>query len=446
MTARVTTTTEVVPSPPPGLSTPSGQAFILGVTQKGPVSQAVKVTGLADYRAVFGDRAGGTAMYDTVEMAFKEGLAQAWIVRLAGPAALAASKSVGTLTVTATSPGAWGNSITAGWTNASKTLTVDGVGYPCSDLASLQAALKLGAAPVTVTGTLPTSDVASGALSSGTDDNANAVLSDRLALFNASLGDGAVTIVGKSASVVSSALASHCQATNRLGLVPAASGSTLSAALTELLTLTDPSLTMLWPDITAGSKQYTLVGLALGARARAHASGNPVASPIAAKYGTARFATGVLTDITDAEWNTANAAGLSIARVFNGQVRLFGWRSVAAPGGALTLQGANYRDLMCRVAAGCQQIADEFAGETIDGKGLALSAFAGRLVGFLESIKTSFAAGANDPGYLVDVGPGVNPPSQIANGLIKANVSFRAAGTAEFITIAVVATDAAGTL
>lgn len=446
MTARVTTTTEVVPSPPPGLSTPSGQAFILGVTQKGTTTQAVKVTGLADYRAAFGDRAGGTATYDTVEMAFKEGLAQAWIVRLSGPAALAASKSVGTLTATATSPGAWGNSVNVSWTAASKTLTVDGVGYICADLASLQAALKLGAAPVTVTGTLPATDVASGALTGGTDDNANAVLADRLQLFNAALGDGAVTIVGETAAQVNTALAAHCQATNRIGLVPAVSGSALSAALTELVSLTDPSLTLLWPDITAGSKQYSLVGLALGARARAHATGSPVASPMAAKHGTARFATAVVTEITDAEWKTANAAGLSIARTVNGRVRLFGWRSVAAPGGVLTLQGAQYRDLLCRVAAGSQQIADDFIGETIDGKGLALSAFAGRLVGFMESLKGSFSAGANDPGYVVDVGPGVNPPAQIANGQIKANVSFRAAGTAEFITIAVVATDPAGTL
>ena len=446
MTARVTTTTEVVASPPPGLSTPSGQAFILGITQKGPVDKAVQVTGLADYRAVFGDRAGGSDTYDTVEMAFKEGLARAWIVRLAGPAALAASKSVGTLTVTATSPGAWGNSVTAGWTNSTKTLTVDGVGYPGADLATLQAALKLGAAPVTVTGTLPNADVASGALTGGTDDNANAVLSSRLDLFNAALGDGAVTICGKSSSQVASALSAHCQATNRLGVIPAANGATLSAALTELVSLTDPSLLLAWPQVTAGSKTYSAAAYALGPRARAPASGNPVASPISARSGTARFATGVVTEITDAEWKQANAAGLSVIRSVGGQVRLFGWRSVAAPGGALTLQGANYRDLICRVAAGCQQIAEEFVGETIDGKGLALSAFAGRLTGFMESIKVALTAGVSDPGYVIDVGPGVNPPQQIANGLIKANVSFRAAGTAEFITIAVVATDPAGSL
>ena len=185
MNARVTTTTEVVASPAAGLSIPAGQAFILGATQKGPVDRAVKITGLADFMATFGDRAGGTDTYDMVELAFKEGLAQAYIVRLAGPAPVSATKAVDSLTVTATSPGAWGNSITAEWVNATKTLVVSGVSYPCADVATLQAVLSLNSAPVMVTGSaIPTSDVASGSLSGGTDDASNAVIATKLALFN----------------------------------------------------------------------------------------------------------------------------------------------------------------------------------------------------------------------------------------------------------------------
>lgn len=449
MTARVDVTTEVVASPQPGLSTPSGQAFILGQTQTGPIDKAARVTGLADYRQVFGDRPGGSATYDTVELAFKEGLAQAWVVRLAGPAALAASKAVGTLTVTATSPGAWGNALSVGWVNASKILTVNGVGYPGADVATLQAALKLGASPVTVTGSaVPTADVAAAALTGGTDDNANAVLADRLALFPAGLGDGAVTIVGKTSSQVNTALAAHCQATGRQGIIPAASGSTLAQALTELVSLTDPSLVLQWPDVLAGSKQYSPAGFALGVRARAHATGNPLASPISARLGTARYITGVLTDVTDTDWKTANAAGLSVVRSINGQVRQFGWRSVAAPGGVLTMQGANYRDLICRVRVGCQQIADDTAGEIVDGTGVSLAMYGSRLTAFMESLAAAGALYAKDgkPGYVVDVGPGVNPVQQIANGLIKAQVSFLAAGTMEFFQLTITSGDAAGAL
>ncbi len=448
MTARVDVTTEVVASPRPQLSTLSGQAFVLGQTQRGPVNTAVRVTGLADYQETFGDRAGGTGTYDTLEMAFKEGLAQAWVGRLAGPAAAPASKAVGALTVTATSPGAWGNSITAGWTNATKVLTVNGIPYPGADLATLQASLKIGGAPVTVTGTLPTADVAAAALTAGTDDAANAVIADRLALFGADLGDGAVTIVGRSASLIGAALATHCQATGRQGIIPAVSGSSLAQALVELVGVTDPSLNLVWPDPTVTGRTYPAAGYALGVRARAHATGNPLASPISARLGTARFATGVLTDITDDAWRTANAAGLSVIRTINGQVRQFGWRSVAAPGGVLTMQGANYRDLICRVRVGCQRIADDTVGEIADGRGLQLQIFASRLTAFMQSLTDAGALFAKDghQGYVVDIGPGVNPVSQLAAGRVKARVGFLAAGTMEFFSITVTGGDAAGVL
>ena len=447
MNARVTTTTEVVASPAAGLSIPAGQAFILGATQKGPVDRAVKITGLADFMATFGDRAGGTDTYDMVELAFKEGLAQAYIVRLAGPAPVSATKAVGSLTVTATSPGAWGNSITAEWVNATKTLVVSGVSYPCADVATLQAVLSLDNAPVMVTGSaIPTSDVASGSLSGGTDDASNAVIATKLALFNSSLGDGAVAVAGETAAQAGAALATHCAANNRHGIIGAVKDSALSAALVELATLSDPTLNLVWPNGLAGSKSYSPVGAVLGARARAMATGNPQQSPIAPAYGTMRFLTGVATEITDAEWKTANAAGLTVLRGVTGQVRLAGWRNVAAPGGVKTLQGANYRDLINRVQAGCQAIADSFEGATIDGKGLALSAYQSQLSAFMDSISVAFTAGPDDPGYVVDAGPGVNTPQQIANGVITANVGFRAAGTAEWFFLKITATDAAGAL
>lgn len=452
MSARVTATTQVVASAPPGQSTPWGQAFVLGATQKGPVDRAVQIGGMAAYQQIFGDRAGGTDMFDTVEVAFKEGLASAWVVRLAGPAAAASTKAVSTLTVTATSPGAWGDAITAGWTDATNILTVNGVAYPAPDLATLQSALRLGVngvpAPVTVTGTLPTTDVASGALTGGTDDVGNAVLATKLGLFSEDLGDGAVTVVGKTAAQAGAALATHCQATDRQGLIPAVSGSTLAQALVELVSLTDPSLNLLWPDVTIGDHKYNPAGAALGWRARAMATGNPAATPIFAAHGTARFVTGVLTDITDTDWKTANAAGLSVIRTIRGQVRLAGWRSVAAPNSVLNLQGANYRDLIDRVRSGAQRIADDFVGTNPDGRGLSLQLYSGALSGFLAKLRDAgaFTAGDNDPGYSVDVGPSVNPPEQIAAGLIRARVAFRAVGTAEWFEIVVVATDPAGSL
>ena len=449
MSARVTVSTQVVASAPPGLSTDFGQGFVLGATQKGPVDRAVRVDGLAAYQATFGDRSGGTDTWDVLDAAFKEGLASAWVARLAGPAALAASRTVSTLTVTATSAGAWGNTVTAGWVQSSSSLVVDGVSYPAGSVAVLQAALAYGQAPVTVSGSaLPSADVASGALSGGTDDANNAVIADRLALFSADLGDGAVTVAGKTSAQAATALAAHCQATDRQGLLSAVSGSTLAQAVTELSGLSDPSLNLIWPDPTVGAQKFPAAGAALGWRARAMATGNPAATPIHASHGTARFMTGVTTEVTDSAWKTANAAGLSVIRVLRGQVRLAGWRSVAAPGGNPNLQGANYRDLIDRVRAGCAQVGESYVGENPDGRGLSLAAYCGLLTGFMAGLRDAgaFSPGENDPGFTVDVGPGVNPPEQIAAGQIKARVAFRAVGTAEWFQTVVVVADAAGNL
>lgn len=446
MSARTTVTTEVIASPPPGVATPSGQAFILGATQTGPIDAPVEITGLAQFKSVFGERSGGTATFDLIEGAFKEGLGSCWVQRVAGPDAEAATRTVGGLTVTATSVGAWGNAVAVQWTNSTKILTVAGVQYPAPTVASLQAALAYAGAPVTVSGSLPTNDVASGSLSGGTDDAGNADLAALLDKFAKDLGDGAVVVVGESAAEIAEDLAAHCEATSRQGLIAAESGSTLAEATLELADVPSEFCTLVWPDTTAGAKVYPATAQALGSRARAHASGRVVQSPIAPAYGNARFMDGLLTEVSDSEWITANAAGLSVIRKQAGQVCLFGWRSAAAPNGVLTLQGANYRDLINRVQVGAQQVADNFRGQIIDGQGVALADFGARLVGFMESLKGNFFAAPNDPGYVVDVGPDVNTAEDIAAGRITANVSFRAAGTAEFFTIAIVATDAAGVL
>ena len=110
------------------------------------------------------------------------------------------------------------------------------------------------------------------------------------------------------------------------------------------------------------------------------------------------------------------------------------------------LQGAQYRDVINRVAVGCQTIADSFVGRTIDGKGQALGEFAGQLKGFLAGMQAAFYAGSDDPGFVVDVGPGVNTTASLAAGTVAAAVGVRLAPTAEFVTIEITATDAAGAI
>jgi hypothetical protein len=457
MSARVTVSTQAIASPPPGVVVDSGQAFIVGQTQRGPAHVPTRVFGLADFRAVFGERSGGTDAYDVVASAFKEGLGSAYILRAVGPTPVAATISLDSakIVVTAKEYGAFANGWTAAYTTASKTITlVKGdttVTYTGTTAAELEAAASVDP-DVTVTVTsLPSGNVNATALATGTDDYGNVVVATSLAYLDADLGDGAVVWPGKVSSATATALQTHCEDTNRLGVLSVAAATSQANAIAAADAVTDgANLVLAWPHVTvstnAGDLTIEPTGFVLGARARAHAAEGPQASPWRDIYGKAKWATGVEEDTTAAEWASLNTAAVSVIRTSNGNLRLYGWKTLDAPDDVTNLQGAQFRDVINRVAVGAQQIADAFVGRTIDSKGQSLGEFRGQLVGFLSGMRAAFYEGADDPGYVVDVGSGVNSTASLAAGEIAAAVGVRLAPTAEFVTIEITATDAAGAI
>jgi len=457
MSARVTVSTQAIASPPPGVVVDSGQAFVVGQTQRGPAHVPTRVFGLADFRAVFGERSGGSDAYDVVASAFKEGLGSAYILRAVGPTPVAATISLDSakIVVTAKEYGAFANGWTAAYTTASKTITlVKGdttVTYTGTTAAELEAAASVDP-DVTVTVTsLPSSNVNATALATGTDDYGNVVVATSLAYLDADLGDGAVVWPGKVSSATASALQTHCEDTNRLGVLSVAAATSQANAIAAADAVTDgANLVLAWPHVTvstnAGDLTIEPTGFVLGARARAHAAEGPQASPWRDIYGKAKWATGVEEDTTAAEWASLNTAAVSVIRTSNGNLRLYGWKTLDAPDDVTNLQGAQFRDVINRVAVGAQQIADAFVGRTIDSKGQSLGEFRGQLVGFLSGMRAAFYEGADDPGYVVDVGSGVNSTASLAAGEIAAAVGVRLAPTAEFVTIEITATDAAGAI
>lgn len=457
MSARVSVTTQAIASPPPGVVVDSGQAFIVGQTQRGPVHTPTRVFGLADFRAVFGERSGGTDLYDVVASAFKEGLGSAWILRAAGPTPVKATIGLDSnkITVTAKEYGAFANSWTAAYTTATKTVTIvkgdTTVTYTGTTAAEVEAAAAVDP-DVTVTITsLPSGNVSATALTGGTDDYGNVVIATSLAYLGADLGDGALVWPGKVSSATASAFQTHCASTNRLGILSVAEGTSQANAIVAADAVTSgENLALVWPHVTVSTNSGDLTieptGFALGARARAHAAEGPQASPIRDIYGRAQWVTGVEEETTAAEWASLNDAGVSVIRTSNGNLRLYGWKTLDAPDDVTNLQGAQFRDVINRVATGCQEIADSFVGRTIDSKGQALGEFRGQLVGFLSGMKAAFYEGSDDPGYVVDVGSGVNSTASLAAGDVAAAVGVRLAPTAEFVTIEITATDAAGAI
>jgi phage tail sheath protein FI len=96
-------------------------AGLVGIAERGPLHQPVLVETFEQYVGVFGTRRAAGYLPYAVEGFFANGGTRCWIVRVADPARAAAAQAElglttgsatgGRLRLTATSPGAWGNSI-----------------------------------------------------------------------------------------------------------------------------------------------------------------------------------------------------------------------------------------------------------------------------------------------------------------------------------------------
>ncbi|MGH9929223.1 MAG: phage tail sheath family protein [Pyrinomonadaceae bacterium] len=98
-----------------GVST-SNAAFI-GKSEMGPVKKAKLVTNLQQFESTYGGYLGDSSLSPAVQQFFNNGGRKAYIVRIAGPGAIAADisikdrKGAKTLTIRAANEGAWGNKL-----------------------------------------------------------------------------------------------------------------------------------------------------------------------------------------------------------------------------------------------------------------------------------------------------------------------------------------------
>ncbi|MES0492137.1 MAG: phage tail sheath C-terminal domain-containing protein [Leptospirales bacterium] len=98
----------------------TGTGGFVGIAERGPIGEAVLITSATQYASVFGGYVSGWYMPYAVEQFFKEGGSKCYVVRTVNyndasindHTALSSAADVGTgLSITATSPGTWGDSI-----------------------------------------------------------------------------------------------------------------------------------------------------------------------------------------------------------------------------------------------------------------------------------------------------------------------------------------------
>lgn len=475
----VSVTTNVRSGPSAGAQPPSGQFFLVGVFERGSVTEAVRVRSVAELNRYFGNATSYSAGYDQAYTFFSEGGDQAYIARVVGPDAATGQLTLvdtvndqdnpaTSLIVTAANPGKWSDNLTvevvAGPTAGTYRMTLRLNGNIVEDYNNLtspdDAVIRFNNSPYVVV-TAGGSEAAAPdnnpkvqaatALSGGDDKRDAATSADYTAaldLFVGSYGDGAVAIPGLSSPDVYTALTEHAKNNNRIALLGAENGASASnlkqaaaGVNTEFAGLFAPWVVIPGASVIS-NKEISPEGYVAACRARAHAQVGPWRSP-AGQFAQARYVVDVNHLFRSDEADDLDDARVSVIRKVSDSVRLYGWRS-------LSTDTDNWaylkdRDTLNRITVASDNALERYVFEPIDGQGILQAQIAAELTGILDpmaqagGLYATFDADGNevDPGYLVDTSSAINPLSSLAQGIINATIAVRISPTASLINLVI---------
>lgn len=455
----------------------SGQYFVVGLTQRGPINPTV-VRSFQDFTAAYGDRVTYGYLYDDLNTFFREGGGQAVVKRVVGPGAttgtvtLKDAGGVNTLRIDAASPGAWSSDVSvqvsAGAVDGTFTLAVSYLGklvnrYP--NLATVSAAVDVLSTSKYVKGVdLGGGDPVPGAvtaLSAGSDDRANVtaqVVMNGLNDFGIDFGAGAVAIPGYAADLIAGAVQTHCADNRRVGLLhldqSAQQQDALDAAEAIVSTSGD-NLGLFYPWVTIPGPGITPItvpptGYVAAMRARAHREVGAWRVP-AGDIAVSSFVNGVATTLSTVDTNNLNDGNVSVIRSFGSTIELYGYRSLSTDEATFPL--LNKRDATNVVVEDLESIARPYLFGAVDAGGVYFQTLSTAFTGYLDPIRAAGGLYALtgqdgeevDPGYEVIVNASNNTADTLAKNEVHAAVGLRWSPVAEFIymTVTSVAVDAA---
>jgi hypothetical protein len=437
-------------------------AFLVGETEFGPQTAVLSRTKREFERSHGARTLTTTAMHDWVTEFFAEGGTALYTSRLVGPGAAAASHvfldgtSAPSLTVRALSVGEYGNrlsvDIDVSGSNFEVKVYLDGTTdadiVERSGLVATPAAAALWGADakyVRVTAGVGTDPVATSPVAlTGGDDDLDGVtgteITAALNKFGAGLGPGSVVLPGRTATASQLLAAAHAAANNRLARLDAAQVASASTIASQAATLRAsgyadvcdllaPSLTI--PGLAPGTtRTVPASALRCGVEARNDALGISPNQPAAGKWGIAHYATAPTVEWDDDDREMLNDAGVTVVRVIDGDVRIYGSRTLADPAtdpAALRLGSARLRMALTEIARfQAEQI--EFA--ELDQGGVVL----GDHVGLVRSAIKRYAQSL----YFLDVtAQVVEDDLQDGVYLVETAVEFQAAPDAERVRVVI---------
>lgn len=494
--------TSAASAPPLGVPTDTSVAFVIAEATMGPTDQPTRITSLDQFTATYGDPVPGTYGYDTLDAAFHEGLTVAYFLRVAdGGAAATKDATVLTTTastLTAASTGAWGNGLVvatvptpgAGTFQATsrrkngdagparaEVLTYDAPEQQAA-AATFMATVRLNGTAVQTSQPLTTNQdladfLAQGAYARLTGFTANdlvgagsvtltggtngtipvgpSALATAVASYlPAQLGPGQVYAPGRTALADQAALLAHAATHNRVAFLDGRVGDG-PTALTSMAASLRGSLQdrygALWgpwaviPGLSPGTTRTVPWGaLQLGICARNDAAGN-VNQASAGGWGESRYALALAQTFTESDMESLLYAGVDTARRIYGTIEAYAFRTLADPNGPRAAwRELNHARLNMAICAQAEAIGENWVFGQLDGRGHLISAFGGALAGMLIGFFNADALYGDDPtqAFVVNVGPSVNTPDKLADGVLSAVVSVRMSPHAELVQIQIV--------
>lgn len=383
--------------------------YAAGYADRGP-AEAVRVTSMSQYRSTFGDRVSYSSLYDALAVFFREGGGEAYVSRILGPNPVVATADAQDATpadsfrVDAASPGEWGNDldVTIDATGATFTISVslDGTVVETSPALATPAdaaSWSDSSSYVTITdlgGADPVDQTLS--LVSGADDRTNvtdAELTAALDLFTSDLGPGQVAMPGVTSAGAHAALLAHAEANKRNALIDFDDTNvvgTVVAAATALRADTGNRFSGgFWPwDVAPGDTPGTTRVVPPSARnaalfARAvRETGGEVGRPAAGGRYPATFVTGLSqAGISDDDRELLNDGGINVSIARRGEVLTYGNRTLTSAVADPNWSQLNQSRVIAALAAEAGEIGADYVHSKIDGQGLELGEFAGRLQG-----------------------------------------------------------------
>jgi phage tail sheath protein FI len=369
-------------------------------------TEPVRLGSMNRFRSEFGDRDPGSSLHDAASVFFREGGDEMIVQRIFGPnpvKSTATATPASSLRIDAANAGVWGDDVdvVVAVTGSTFTLEVKAGGVSVEKSPALADTAEAvswsqGSAYIRAVA-LGTVDPAAQtlALAGGTDDRSNvtaAEITAALAKFGAGLGPGQVAAPGITAATTHSALLAHAEANKRVALIDFADTSLITDVVTAATGLYDDDGNTFaggfWPwDTAPGDSPGTTRTVPPSARNAAlfarsvRETGGEVGQPPAGGRYPARFVTGLSRGVTDADRELLNDSGVNVSIVRRGAVLTYGNRTLTSAVTNPIWAQLNQSRVIAALASEAGEIGADYVHSKVDGQGLTLGEFAGRLQG-----------------------------------------------------------------